>query len=119
MEYTPRGHETGWPGLFHTGLQYLVLFDASYWSALTRTEKVHVPVGPQAFDQRRLPRTGQPFRIEARVVADAPLRTQAAAFTHEGRPCATLKATWRPQGREQVLRAGLELPDYLLAHMEP
>lgn len=119
VEHTPRDHETGWPGLIHTGLHYTVLFDASYWAALTHTEKVHVPDGVQSFEQRRLPRTGAPFRVEARVVAEAPVRTRATAFTHDGKRCATLECAWRPQSREQAKRAGLELPDYLVAHMEP
>jgi len=33
--FVPRKDEIGWPGLLHTGLHQFVLFEVSYWAALT------------------------------------------------------------------------------------
>jgi hypothetical protein len=33
--FTPGTDEVGWPGIFHTGLHFTVLYEVSYWAALT------------------------------------------------------------------------------------
>jgi len=117
--YTPNEHEIGWPGLLHTGLHYTLMFDASYWAALTFAGKLHAPAGPQTFEQLRLPRTGKAFRVTARLASLAPVTTRSETFTHDGRPAASLLATWRPQTRSSIERAGLKFPTYILEHMDP
>jgi hypothetical protein len=118
--YTPKPDEIGWPGLLHTGLHFTVLFETSYWTALTLGGRIHTATGPQVFDQARLPRVGAPFTARARLVAgEGPLRVRATSETAEGKPCATLETTWRPASRAAVEKAGLRLPAYLLDEMEP
>lgn len=117
--YAPKDDEIGWPTLFHTGLHVTVLFEASYWAALELTGKVHTATGTQQFTQERLPRTGAPFLVEARIVGRDPLRTEAKSFRQDGKPCATLASGWRPGSRAATERAGVRLPGYLLEEMDP
>lgn len=119
--YAPKEDKIGWPGLFHTGLHFTVLFEASYWAALELTGRVHVATGPQTYDQQRLPRVGAPFLVAARLVAgpEGGVRTLATSATAQGKPLARLETAWRPYSREQAERAGLPLPDYLLESMAP
>lgn len=117
--YVPKEDEVGWPGLFHTGLHYTVVFETMYWCALEATGRVHAVHGPQTFDQARLPRVGKPFTVTARVVGQDPLRVRAQSAMEGGKPCATAEATFQPVTRAQVERAGLKLPDYLLHEMDP
>jgi hypothetical protein len=117
--HTPREDEIGWPGLYHTGLHYSTLFEASYWAALELTGKVQNVTGPQTFDQKRLPRVGKPFTVTARIVSREPLLVRAEAATEDGKPTATLETTWTPASRAAVERAGLKLPDYLMEDMAP
>jgi hypothetical protein len=117
--HTPKDDETGWPGLYHTGLHFSTLFETSYWAALELTGKVQNVTGPQTFDQKRLPRVGKEFTVTARIVSRDPLRIRAEAATSDGKPTATLETTWTPASRAGVERAGLKLPAYLLEDMEP
>jgi len=120
--YTPQADEIGWPGLFHTSLHFMVLFEACYWAALELGGKVHVATGPQTFDQKRLPRVGQPFRAWAVLVPGAPegqLQVFAQSEMADGRVCATLTSTFRPESRARIEKAGLPLPQYLLDDMAP
>lgn len=116
---TPQADEVGWPGLFHTGLHFTTLFETSYWAALELTGKVHVASGAQTYDQQRLPRVGVPFTTRARVVGREPLRVLAESVTAEGKPLARLESTWKPASRAATERAGVKLPEYLTAEMDP
>ena len=115
--YTPREDEVGWPGLLHTGLHYMVLFEASYWAALELAGKVHVATGPQVFDQTRLPRVGVPFTVTSRLLPGDKMCTVATSATPEGKQLARLTVGWRPFTRGQAERSGLKLPGYLLQEM--
>jgi hypothetical protein len=119
--YTPKADEIGWPGLFHTGLHFTVLFETSYWAALTLGGKVHVAHGEQRFAQQRLPRVGLPFVARARVLEQGPagLRIEAVSETVEGKAIGRLDTAWRTESRARIEKSGLKLPSYLLDEMEP
>lgn len=118
-KHTPQEDETGWPGLFHTGLHFAALFETSYWAAWELTGKVQNVTGPQTFDQKRLPRVGKTFTVTARIVSTDPLRVRAEAATEDGKPTASLETTWAPASRSAVERVGLKLPPYILDDMAP
>lgn len=117
----PKADEIGWPGLFHTGLHFAVLYEVSYWAAWELSGAVHNSHGPQVFDQHRLPRTGKSFVARARIASrDADgLRLRASSHNADGKPLATLETSWRPASRERAAKAGLELPEYLTREMLP
>jgi hypothetical protein len=117
--HTPRPDEIGWPGLFHTGLHFTVLFETCYWAALELTGQVHVADGPQLFDQKRLPRVGSPFTVRARIVSTDPLKVVAESATGEGKPCGRLESGMRLASRAATERAGVWLPSYLTDDMAP
>jgi acyl-coenzyme A thioesterase PaaI-like protein len=117
--YTPQADEVGWPGLFHTGLHFLALFETCYWAAWELTGRVHVAYGAQSFDQVRLPRVGTPFTARARVVAPGRELGVRATSAMGDKHCATLEARFRPASRAVAERARLQLPSYLLSEMEP
>ncbi len=119
--YVPRPDEIGWPGLLHGGLHYFLLHEASYWAALTLGGRVHRFGGRAVFEQTRLPRVGRECMVAARVVAGPgpALRIRATTTNDRGAPCGTLDADWVPARRAEVVAAGLALPDYLLAEMDP
>jgi hypothetical protein len=61
--YEPKADEVGWPGIFHTGLHFTVLFETCYWAALELTGQVHVlSREPATFQQDRCPAWGSPSR---------------------------------------------------------
>lgn len=118
-EHTPKADETGWPGLYHTGLHFTTLFEACYWAAWELTGKVHVAHGEQRFDQKRLPRVGAPFRVRARILernADGPVLV-AHSETLDGKPLATLTTMFRTESRARVEK--LALPRYITDDMMP
>lgn len=120
-EYTPKADEIGWPGLFHTGLLFLVMMETSYWTALTLGGRVMTLDGPATFEQRRLPRVGETFRTRARIAGrdEAGLRVACTTAREGGKQHGTLESTWRPASRSAVERSGITLPGYLLEEMEP
>lgn len=120
-DFTPKTDEIGWPTLFHHGLHFTVLYEASYWAALTLGGKLWVSHGPISYVADRLPRVGSPYTVSARIVEreDSRLRVLAKTASPSGKPCGTLESSWRPASREVVQRAGIPLPDYLLAEIEP
>lgn len=106
--HVPREGDVGWPGRFHTGLHFSVLFEASSWAAWERSGHVVTSFGPASFDQQRLPRTGQAFTARARVAergADA-LRMRAWSASAQGRALAALDAAWRFPSRAPMEHAG-------------
>ncbi|MGA9839143.1 MAG: hypothetical protein WBF81_01885 [Thermoplasmata archaeon] len=117
--FVPQPDEVGWPGLFHTGLHFTVLYEVSYWTALTLGGRLMVSTGPGTYEHRRLPRVGQPHVARARFgPSTGDLRTvRATTASAEGRPCGTLETTWRTVGRAEIERGGLRLPEYLLAEI--
>lgn len=117
-EYAPKVDEIGWPGLLHTGLHFTVLYEVSYWAALELSGKVMTSFGPASFDQKRLPRVGAPFTARARLVADAEGARVEARSESEGRLAGTLETSWRAASRARIEKAGLKLPEYLLADMD-
>ena len=114
--FRPKGDETGWPGLFHAGLHFMVLYEVSYWTALTLGGRLMVSTGPGTYAHRRLPRVGRTYVARARLGPRTPegLRVDATSATEDGKPCGTLTSFWRPVTREEIDRAGLTLPEYLL-----
>src|SRR5581483_968800 len=118
-EHAPREDEVGWPGLFHTGLHFTLLYEVSYWAALELGGKVMTSYGPVAFEQERLPRVGHATRATARIVATDPFTIEARTASPEGKPQGTLRTTWRPASRSRTEKAGIKLPEYLLAEMDP
>ena len=119
--FTPATDEIGWPGLFHTGLHFLVLYEVSYWAALTLGGRLMVSTGPGAYEHQRLPRVGRPHVARA-VLGAATTGGQAVHATSEtieGKPCGQLDSLWRPVSRSEVERAGLQLPDYLREEIAP
>jgi hypothetical protein len=118
-EFTPRPDEIGWPTLFHHGLHFTVLYEASYWAALTLGGRLWVSAGPLEYTADRLPRVGVRHRAVGRVVERDPSRltTRATTETMEGKPCGSLEAAWRPARRDLVERAGVPLPGYLLSEI--
>ncbi|MCA1812475.1 MAG: hypothetical protein LC624_00815 [Halobacteriales archaeon] len=119
--HTPRSTDIGWPGLFHTGLHFSVLYEVSYWGAWELSGAVMNSFGPSTFDQQRLPRTGQPFTARAKVAERSTdgVRIHAWSANHEGKPCATLDTSWRFPSRARMEQAGLKLPEYILRDMKP
>jgi len=114
-EFTPRADQIGWPGLFHTGLHFAVLYEVSYWTALTLGGRLMVSTGPGTYEHRRLPRVGRAHRAVARLGPSGTEGREVLAFseTTDGKPCGSLRTFWRPIGRAEVERAGLALPPYL------
>lgn len=119
--FTPKADEIGWPTLFHHSLHFGVLYETSYWTALTLGGRLWVSVGPITYTADRLPRVGVSHLARARIThAESDLLTvQARSATNEGKPCGTLESTWRPAQKEVLDRAGIALPEYLLAEIRP
>lgn len=117
--YTPKADEIGWPGIFHTGLHFMVLFEACYWAALELTGRVHVASGPQVYEHKRLPRVGAPFTVRARIVSQDPLKLVAESATLEGKPLGRAECGMALASRAGIERAGIQLPEYLLKEMAP
>lgn len=119
--FTPRPDEIGWPTVLHHGLHFLVLYETSYWTALTLGGKLWVSHGPITYTTDRLPRVGVAHVARGRLVAAEPgsLTVEAASATREGKPCGTLRSSWKPASREAVDRAGIPLPEYLRAELSP
>ena len=117
--FVPGEDEVGWPGIFHTGLHFTVLYEVSYWTALTLGGRLMVNTGPVAYEHRRLPRVGQPHVARARLgpVIGELRSVHALTETAEGKPCGTLDSTWRVVTRAEVDRAGIRLPEYLLSEI--
>jgi hypothetical protein len=120
-EFTPKSDEIGWPTLFHHGLHFTVLYEASYWAALTLGGKLWVSHGPISYTAERLPRVGATYSVAARVITRevSTLRVVARTQSGTGRLCGTLESSWRPASLEVVRRAGIHLPDYLLDEIDP
>jgi hypothetical protein len=120
-QFTPQPDEIGWPGLFHTGLHFAVLYEVSYWTALTLGGRLMVSTGPGTYEHRRLPRVGRPHHAVARFGPDAPegRSVVATSESEDGKPCGSLRTFWRPIRRSEVERAGLALPSYLLEEIPP
>ncbi|MGA8710723.1 MAG: hypothetical protein WB786_05785 [Thermoplasmata archaeon] len=120
-EFTPKPDEIGWPTLFHHGLHFTVLYEASYWTALTLGGKLWVSHGPISYTTERLPRVGARYTVAARISAReaSGLRIVARTASEHGRPCGALESAWRPASREVIQRAGIPLPEYLLREIDP
>ena len=119
--FVPQPDEIGWPGLFHTGLHFMVLYEVSYWTALTLGGRLMVSTGPGTYAHRRLPRVGRSHVGRARL---GPVTAEGQAVlarteTDDGRPCGTLETFWRPVDRDELARSHLELPAYLLEEIPP
>jgi hypothetical protein len=119
--FTPQADEIGWPTLFHHGLHFMVLYETSYWTALTLGGKLWVSSGPITYDAERLPRVGTPHRASGRIVerGEDRLVVRARTETEAGKPCATLESGWRRASRRVVERAGIPLPEYLQTELSP
>ena len=119
--FTPKEDETGWPTLFHHGLHFTVLYETSYWAALTLAEKLWVSTGPIRYVADRLPRVGTEHVARARLVTAEPelLTIRAETSTREGKPVGSLDSTWRRASRPVLERAGIRLPGYLDAELAP
>jgi hypothetical protein len=117
----PQSDEIGWPTLFHHGLHFMVLYETSYWTALTLGHKLWVSEGPISYDAVRLPRVGIAHVARGRIVITGPTRLEirAQTATESGKPCGTLKSSWVPARRDVVERAGIPLPDYLRSELSP
>ncbi len=117
--FTPQPDEIGWPTLFHHGLHFTVLYEASYWTALTLGGRLWVSTGPIRYDARRLPRVGVEHVARARVLerSASSLSIRATSATLAGKPCGELESNWTPARREAVERAGITLPAYLLSEI--
>ena len=95
--FTPKADEVGWPTLFHHSLHFGVLYETSYWTALTLGGRLWVSVGPVTYTADRLPRVGVPHVARARIRRAEPelLAIRANSVTEEGKPCGTLdSSTW-------------------------
>jgi len=119
--FTPGDDEIGWPTLFHHGLHFTVLYEASYWAALTLGGRLWVSHGPIEYDAQRLPRTGIRHIARARLTAKEPesLQIRADSATESGKPCGSLVSHWIPARRDSIERAGVPLPDYLVGEIRP
>ncbi|HTW40020.1 MAG TPA: hypothetical protein VMF04_04100 [Thermoplasmata archaeon] len=119
--FTPQPDEVGWPGIFHTGLHFTVLYEVSYWTALTLGGRLMVSTGPGTYAHQRLPRVGRPHIARARMgPATGSTRTVLATTESEdGRSCGSLETAWRAVERAEIERAGLRLPEYLLSEIPP
>ncbi|MGI0071115.1 MAG: hypothetical protein ACRECT_03480 [Thermoplasmata archaeon] len=114
--FTPRADEVGWPGIFHTGLHFTVLYEVSYWTALTLGGRLMVNTGPATYEHLRLPTVGRLHLARAHL-GPSPgglLSVRAATETESGKPCGTLGTSWRGIEPGEVEKAGLQLPPYLL-----
>jgi len=120
-EFTPQPDEVGWPTLFHHGLHFTVLYEASYWAALTLGERLWVSHGPISYTAHRLPRVGVLHAVSARIIdrGESTLRIRAETITQEGKPCGALESVWRPASRAVVEGAGIPLPEYLMKELGP
>jgi len=120
-DFTPRPDEIGWPTLFHHGLHFTVLYEASYWAALTLGGKVWVSYGPLTYTADRLPRVGVAHTVRARLLENEgpKLRVLASSSTREGKLCGRLESGWRPASRAVVARASIPLQAYLLSEIDP
>lgn len=128
--YTPEDDEIGWPGFMHGGLHFTVLYEASYWAALTLGPAVMTARGELVFDERIVPRVGRAFEARARIVerevpedpealAQARFDVRATSTGDDGRTLGRLTGIWQPASRERIERAGIELPDYLAGELAP
>ena len=119
--FVPRSDEIGWPTLFHHGLQFTVLYEVSYWTALTLGGRLWVSHGPIEYTAERLPRVGAEHVARGRIVTatDRALSIRSTVATVAGKPCATMTSTWQPARREAIERAGVPLPDYLRSEIRP
>lgn len=120
-DFIPNPDEIGWPTLFHHGLHFTVLYEASYWAALTLGRKLWVSTGPITYSADRLPRVGSPYTVAARLTerSDTALRAYAETRGPGAKLCGRLDTVWRPASRAVVDRAGIPLPAYLLAEIDP
>jgi hypothetical protein len=118
--FTPQADEIGWPGLYHSGLHFTVLYEVSYWAALTLEHRLMVSTGPAVYDTVRLPRVGRTYRARAHLGprVEGGRRVRAVTESTDGRPCGSLESTWRPISRAEVERAGVRLPEYLLDELD-
>jgi hypothetical protein len=119
--FVPKADEIGWPTLFHHGLHFLVLYEASYWTALTLRGKLWVSTGASTYSTDRLPRVGVAHLARARIVRADPesLSIRATTATVGGKPCGSLDTSWRPASRAAIERARIPIPDYLLSEIAP
>jgi hypothetical protein len=119
--FVPKPDEIGWPTLFHHGLHFMVLYETSYWTALTLGHKLWVSQGPISYNALRLPRVGVNHVARARILTTTPsqLEIRAETETESGKPCGVLESTWVPARREVLDRAGVQLPEYLLSELSP
>lgn len=117
--FTPHEDEVGWPGIFHTGLHFTVLYEVSYWTALTLGGRLMVNTGPVTYEHRRLPRVGRVHVARARLgpATGTVRRVRATTETESGKPCGTMESSWRAIERAEVDRAELRLPEYLLSEI--
>lgn len=120
-DYAAKPDEIGWPGLMHIGLLFMTMMETSYWAALTLGGRVHTVTGPVMFEPFRLPRVGRSFRSTARIVGreDHGLRIECVAQDAAGKRYAIMASAWQRATRSGVEKAGLSLPGYLLADMDP
>ncbi len=117
--FTPKPDEVGWPTLFHHSLHFGVLYEVSYWAALTLGGRLWVSFGPVTYTADRLPRVGTAHVARARIskAEEDLLTVRAASATSDGRPCGALESTWRPARRDVIERARIPLPEYLLSEI--
>ncbi len=47
--FTPNPEQSGWPGLAHSGIHFAVLYDLSYWAAMTFAGKIMLGEPDMAF----------------------------------------------------------------------
>lgn len=119
-EHTPTEDEVGWPAFLHGGLHFTLLYETSYWTALTLGEVLMVADGQLTFDERTVPIVGRTVRtrgfLEAAV--EDRHRVRAVSLGEDGRHLATLEGYWRPVTRAEIERAEIELPGYLMDALE-
>ena len=115
--FTPKDDEIGWPGVFHAGLHFMVLYEVSYWTALTLGGRLMVSTGPGTYSHARLPRVGRPHFGRARLGPRSSEGQSVLARTEtaDGKPCGQLTTYWRPVERAEIERSRLHLPEYLLS----
>jgi hypothetical protein len=120
-QFVPKPDEIGWPTLFHHGLHFMVLYETSYWTALTLGGQLWVSYGPTTYTAERLPRVGVSHLARGRIVGREPssLTIRATSEVVGGKPCGSLESSWRPASRAVVERAKVPLPDYLLSDLGP
>lgn len=114
--HEPGEDEIGWPGFFHGGLHFTLLYETSYWTALTLGPAMMTADSQLVFDERTVPRVGKPVRTRGFLEGetDDRYRVRAVSLGADGRHLGTLEGRWRPARREEIERAGIELPDYLM-----